>query len=865
MPPKPVATYRLQLRPGFGFEQVLEIVDYLANLGITHLYTSPLLQAATGSTHGYDIVDPTRINTQLGTYESYSRLCETLQKKDLGLMIDVVPNHMAIIGKQNPWWWDVLENGPSSPYAIYFDVDWDASEERWPNKVLLPVLGDHYGQVLDKGELKITFLDGHMILDYHEQSFPIDPSSLAGFFSRVASSSHSELLAFLAESYARLPRPTVTSRPAVERRHKDKAVLFNLLVRLCQEEPESTAAILAEVERLNKDPDALHALLEQQNYRLAFWSTASRDLGYRRFFDIKDLVGMRVEDFEVFQASHALPISWFKKGWVQGLRVDHPDGLRDPAQYFHRLQEACPGSWVVAEKILEPDEELPSSWEVAGTTGYDFLNLVNGLFIDPQGKEALTKIYHDIIGQEIDFKDLVYTCKCLVLEELFGSEVNLLASLFVEICEKHRHYRDYTRHELREALRQVAACFPVYRSYASAKDRFVSDEDKHHIETAIDLAKLRKPDIDPKLLLFLKAVLLLSVEGSLEEEFAMRFQQLTGPVMAKGYEDTALYRYNRLISLNEVGGDPSGFGISLQQFHEACLIARPLSLLASTTHDTKHSEDFRARLSLLSQMPEEWGQFVQRWMNAYPELDRNTAYLFFQALVGTWPINEERMQAYMEKVVREAKEHTSWLKPNKQYEENVRIFVATVMDDKNFIADLETYVAKLLYPGWINGLAQTLIKMTAPGVSDIYQGSELWNTSLVDPDNRREVDYPERIRLLNELNSLNYEEILARMDEGLPKLWVIHKTLHLRQKHPFGPYKPLYAKGNYADHVVAYMRGDSVLIVVPRFDCQDTMLNLPSGNWENIFTGETLSGEIRVEELLARFPIALMLWVPKGS
>lgn len=878
---KPNATYRVQLQPGFGLDRAREVVDYLADLGISHLYTSPFLQAAADSTHGYDIVDPSKINVQLGDDTSYQLLCKALKAAHMGLMIDIVPNHMAILGKQNPWWWDVLENGPSSFFAMYFDVDWAASEERWPNKILLPVLSDHYGRILEDKQFMLVFLEGRFELHDHEHTFPIDPSSLSEFLHEVAEQSHSEMLGFLAESHARLPRPTVTSRRAVERRHRDIAVLRHILIQQCQEQPNLLKRIQEEINRINDDPDALDRLIEQQNYRLAYWRMANKDLGYRRFFDIKELVGLKMEDDEVFRALHVLPMKWYEEANVQALRIDHPDGLRNPKEYFNRLESAFPGAWVVAEKILEPEETLPSDWKVSGTTGYDFLNLLTHLYIDSNGEKAFTKIYSDFLGQQMDFNALVYTCKQLVINELFGSEINKLTHLLVDICEKHRCYRDYTRAELKDALSQIAACFPVYRSYVSSTDKLVSEQDIYHVKIAITLALAKNPDIDEKLFHFLERLLLLQIPGDLESELAMRFQQFTGPIMAKGFEDTALYRYNRLVALNEVGGNPGIFGHTLQHFHDACLIAqqeRPLSLLASTTHDTKRSEDVRARLALLSEIPSQWAMAVERWKNHNAKhrfqdlMDRNTEYLLYQTLVGCWPIEEKRLLTYMEKAIREAKEHTSWIKPNKEYEDSIHHFIQAILADQTFLADLENFITPLITPGRINGLSSTLIKLTAPGIPDIYQGSELWTMSLVDPDNRGEVNFAVRRDLLNQLKNLTPQQILSRMDEGLPKLWVIQQTLQLRKQHPdlFGPkgsYQPCYAQGKKADHLVAFLRGGSAMTIAPRFllklnnDWEDTTLELQTGSiWRNILTHEHISGgQVQIRTLFNAFPVALLI------
>jgi (1->4)-alpha-D-glucan 1-alpha-D-glucosylmutase len=877
--PEPRATYRVQLRPGFGFAEAADLASYLHDLGVSHLYASPYLQAAAGSTHGYDVVDPTRVNAELGGDEGHARLCDALREHGLGQLLDLVPNHMAIVGRENPWWWDVLQNGPASRYATFFDVDWDASGERWPNKMLLPVLGDHYGRVLEDGLLQLTHHDGEFVLHYHEHVFPLDPSSLAGVLGQAADHCGVELLAFLAESHHRLPRPAVTARQLIERRHRDVAVLAELRGRICREQPAVAAAIDAEVDRLNRDPDALDALLEQQPYRLALWRTASRDLGYRRFFDIKDLAGLRVEDIEVLHASHALPLGWVREGLVQGLRIDHPDGLRDPGEYFQRLREACPDAWLLAEKILMPDEELPDSWPVAGTTGYDFLNLAGGLFVDPAAAEPLARTYADLTGEPTDFPAIVVESKRQVLTDLLGSELNRLASLFVDVCERHRRHRDYTRHQLREALLETAVAFPVYRSYVAAARDQTSDDDARRIGQAIARAGEARPDLDPELLRFLESILLLRVPGDLEGELAMRFQQLTSAAMAKGWEDTALYRYLRLVALNEVGGDPDRFGVSPATFHATCArnqAERPFAMLASTTHDTKRSEDVRARLAVLSEIPERWAATVREWVahNARhrrdDRLDRNTEYLLYQTLVGAWPLAAERATAYMEKAVREAKRHTAWTAQDPDYEAAVREFTLAVLDDPVFTASLERFVAEVREPGHVNGLAQTLLKLTAPGVPDIYQGTELWDLSLVDPDNRRPVDFARRRALLDELDTLSPADILDRMDEGLPKLWLVRQTLHLRRREPElfgadGAYRPLAATGRRADHVVAYQRGDGAVAVAPRLSTRmadgwgDTALALPARPWRNLLTGDDLiGGDTPLSELLARFPVALL-------
>ncbi|MFP5287548.1 MAG: malto-oligosyltrehalose synthase, partial [Thermoanaerobaculia bacterium] len=597
------------------------------------------------------------------------------------------------------------------------------------------------------------------------------------------------------------------------------------------------------------------------------WRTAGRELDYRRFFDVHTLAGLRTEDERVFADTHSLVLGWVRRGLLGGLRIDHPDGLRDPEQYFERLRSAAPDAWIVVEKILEPGERLPDSWPVDGTTGYDFLNPVGGLFVDPNGEKPLTDLYAELTGPCADYPELVWQKKHLVLEELLAAEVNRVAEVFLQVCERHRRYRDFMRNELRAAVREVAACFPVYRSYVRAEAGKLATEDEEHVTLAIEAARARRPDLPSDLFDFFRDLLLLRVQGPVEGELVMRFQQLTGPAMAKGVEDTAFYNYHRLVALNEVGGDPGRFGVSVEEVHRGLSESWPRAMLATSTHDTKRSEDVRARLALLSEIPERWAEAVHRWLERHPFLDANAAYLLYQTLVGAWPIETDRAVAYMEKAAREAKGRTSWTRIDPEYEDALRTFVEAVLADRDFVADLEAFVAPLVEPGRVNSLAQTLIKITAPGVPDIYQGTELWTLALVDPDNRRPVDYEERRRLLEELAGAPApapEEILARMDEGLPKLWVIRQALRLRERVQ-GSYAPLLARGARAGHVFAFSRGGEVVTVVPRLviglggDWGDTSLELPPGRWRNELTGDHVDGgEVRLADLLRRFPVALL-------
>jgi (1->4)-alpha-D-glucan 1-alpha-D-glucosylmutase len=876
----PQATYRIQFRPGFGFEDVAELMGYLAELGITHLYCSPYLQAAPGSQHGYDVMDPRRVNAELGGADAHAKMCAALGQHNLGQVLDIVPNHMAIGGPGNPWWWDVLENGPSSNYARYFDVDWEPPEARLRNSVLLPVLGAQYGRVLQAGEIQIAREGAAFVIRYHDHKFPMAPRSLPVLFEEAAHRCGSDELAFIADSFVQLPLATAVDRQSLRRRYRDKAVLNKLVERLLHGHPEVAAAIDEVIAQMNRDPAALHSLLERQNFRLAHWRAAGRDLGYRRFFDINTLAGLRMEDSQVFADTHELVLRWLKAGVLDGLRIDHIDGLRDPEQYLKRLRAASPGAWLLVEKILEPGEHLRDSWPIDGTTGYDFLNQLLGILVDPAGEEPLTRLYRDFTGETADFETIARDKKDLILREVLGSDLNRLTAMFVDLCEHQPRYRDFTRHELHEALKAVAIRLPAYRTYLSEHQDKAAIDDDRYVSGAVTQAKEDRPDLDPELMDFLRDILLLRFPGQLEKELALRFQQLTAAVMAKAVEDTAFYCFNRFICLNEVGGDPGKFGISVEQFHRTCgerQLQWPLAMLATSTHDTKRSEDVRARLSLLSEIPGEWENAVRRWArtnephwNGHPP-DRNMEYLLYQTLVGAWPIERERVTRYIEKAIREAKQHTSWTNRNPQYERAILGFVEKAFADEAFIADLERFVRPLIAPGRINSLAQVLLKLTAPGVPDIYQGSELWHFALVDPDNRRPVDYGIRRKLLAELKDCSPEQILRGADEGVPKMWTIRQALAVRRQHPQtfgreGAFTPMLARGARAEHAVAFCRGGMVITLVARLvmklgnEWRNTILEIPPGNWRNALTGERLcGGESAISSLLARFPVCLLV------
>jgi (1->4)-alpha-D-glucan 1-alpha-D-glucosylmutase len=878
--PVPLATYRIQMHSNFGFDAAAELAPYLRDLGVTHLYSSPYLQAGKGSTHGYDVLDHSRPNLELGGPEGHDRLCKALGEAGLRQILDIVPNHMSIASPDNKWWWDVLENGQSSRYAGYFDVDWQPLESKLRDKVLLPILSDHYGREIDAGRVQLRRYGGTFTFTYFDHVMPVAPRSLNDLLNEAARDVGSDELAFLADSFGNLPISTATDLESVTRRHRDKGVLRSALARLSEEKSEIGRSLDRVIDQINRSSTRIDALVERQNYRLAYWKTAVQELDYRRFFDINTLISLRMEDVRVFQDSHGLILKWVREGVLDGLRVDHPDGLLDPAEYFRRLHEAAPDGWIVVEKILKPGEVLPEDWPVAGTTGYDFLNRLGGLFIDPSGEGTVTDFYALFTGESVDYLAMVREKKLFVLKEIFGSDVNRLVNLLSGVCESQKRYRDYTRRELTAMVREVIACFPVYRTYVQAERGFVSDADSRYVNAAIEAAKANRPEVDPDLFDFLRELLLLKRTGILESQFVMRFQQSTGPVMAKGLEDTMFYTFNRLVALNEVGGDPGRFGVSPSQFHEACLETQrrwATSMTSTTTHDTKRSEDVRARISLLSELPDQWAGAVQRWSERNQRYktadgpDRNIEYLLYQILVGAWPIDVDRATAYLLKAAREAKTQTSWTNPNEAFEAALTGFVAGILADREFMKDFLEFVEPLIGLGYLNSLSQVLLKLTAPGVPDIYQGNELWDLSLVDPDNRRAVDYGVRRDLLADLNRRpTPEEIIRRTEEGLPKLWVTRQALQLRNRHPEwfgvdGAYRPIHAIGPKADHVVSFARGEGCITIALRLPLklagvwESTTIELPEGSWANQLTGESVGGgPVKLAEILARFPVALL-------
>jgi (1->4)-alpha-D-glucan 1-alpha-D-glucosylmutase len=874
------ATYRVQLHAGFTFDDAGAIADYLAGLGISHLYCSPVLQAAAGSTHGYDVVDHGQLNSELGGMPGYRRLAAKLASNNLGQVLDIVPNHMALAGRANAWWWDVLENGPSSVYAGHFDIDWDPPQRKLAATVLMPVLGGQYGRVLEAGELVLGRDGGSFAIRYHSHEAPISPRTLGGLLIKAAARAGSEELESLAVAFSRLPHGSRTDRPAVVQRHRDKEVLRARLADLCQARPEIAKAIDAEVGTLNTDPDALDDLLREQNYRLAYWRTGAEELSYRRFFDIETLAGLRVEDEAVFADTHRLILGLVADAVVDGLRVDHVDGLADPEGYLARLREATGGAYVVAEKILQAGEELPETWPVAGTSGYDFLNQAGALFVDAGNETALRAACTRFTGLHQDYPEVAHAAKLQIMREDLAAEVERLTGLLADVCERHRRQRDHTRRELHDALREIIAAFPVYRTYFR-EGRQATRADLAHVAEAVATATRRRPDLDGELFAFIGDLITGGCPGGAESAFAVRFAQVSAPVMAKGAEDTAFYRYQPLVSLNEVGGDPGRFGGSVDGFHRAMARAArqwPEAMLTLSTHDTKRSGDVRARISVLSELPGAWEAAAARWSernsrhkrDGWP--DRNAEYLLYQSLVGAWPIDPGRAGAFMLKAAKEAKVHTSWIDPNAGYDDALSAFVTAVLGDRGFTADLEAFLAghAVVERGRVNSLAQTALMLTCPGVPDLYQGTEVWDLSLVDPDNRRPVDYASRRALLDGLSGAGPEAALARAGEGGPKLWLIHRVLSHRRRHPgaYGPgsgYAPLPVTGPRSAHAVAFTRGGGLAVLVPRLvqipgeDWAGTAVGLPPGRWVSVLTGEQADGgETAVAGLLRRFPVAIL-------
>jgi (1->4)-alpha-D-glucan 1-alpha-D-glucosylmutase len=928
----PLSTYRLQFGRGFGFREARRLVPYLDKLGITDVYASPIFRAYSDSASGYDIVDPTALNPCLGSRDEFILLCDELKRHEMGLLLDIVPNHMSA-NASNLWWKDVLENGPSSQYASYFDIEWDPPSQSRSGKMLWPVLGAPYAEVLERQELCLTISRDGLAVRYFERNLPIDPATYAVVFAHMlralpsngngeAASPAVTELAALAELSGSMPPSTATDSETVHLRRSQSRELKQRLWKLYTADREFRALLDECVQTFNGDSgdprsfDLLDDLLGQQPYILSFWRVAREKVNYRRFFDITDLVGVNVEEPDVFAATHSLIFQLVEEGWVTGLRVDHVDGLYDPAEYLRRLRERLPDCYIVVEKILEQQETLSPEWPVAGTTGYDFVNAVSTVMVDAAGLDRLTETYQRFTGSTAKFDDVVYEQRKRVIEQLFVGEAHSLSLHLNLMAELDRYAKDSSPQDLYTALVEVTACLPVYRTYTRSFQ--VRPQDVLQIEEALREARQRNPQLSESIWKFIRRVLLLDCPPSLSAEqragwrqFVQRWQQLSGPVMAKGKEDTTFYIYGRLLSMNEVGSQERPWSIDeFHRFLEARAKNSPHTLNAGSTHDSKRGEDVRARIHLLAEMPEAWTRAVKHWqrwnarckriIHGAPVPGPNEEYLIYQALLGAWPLDPEEMPAFQERLQlalvkswREAKLYTSWSQPDVEYENAIADFVTTILTpvaENRFLPDFVQFQSRVAASSVYVSLSQTLLRLTSPGIPDTYQGSELWDLSLVDPDNRRPVDFTQRQALLAGNGHRVPPDLLADWPTGEVKQFVTQKALCCRRDYAdvfrAGDYIPLAAAGRQADHVVAFARHSGmawVIAVAPRFPVAlaktaapvgkrvwaDTELTFPQvapRRWRNLFTGEDLeiaaTGRAGVAALLGRFPVALLTALP---
>jgi (1->4)-alpha-D-glucan 1-alpha-D-glucosylmutase len=905
LPRIPICTYRLQFNRWFTFAQARGIVPYLHALGVSDVYASPYFQANPESLHGYDIADHNRLNTAIGPRKDYDAWVAQLQAHGMGQVLDFVPNHVGISDERNAWWMDVLENGPSSRYAAYFDIDWEPRKSDLRNKVLLPILSDQYGRVLERGELHVHFEEGTLYLLYAGRRLPIAP----GTYRHILEIALQNLAEYKEEDfYAELqsiitaleylPKRTESDPKRIAERVREKEIIKRRLERRCAEAPQVQQAIEKALAQINGNPgdarsfDKLDELLNAQSYRLAFWRVAAEEINYRRFFDVNDLAAIRIELPRVFDAVHRLVLELVSIGAVSGLRIDHPDGLYLPREYFSKLQQRCAKAlgiglprdgraiYMLAEKILTGSEMLRKAWLVHGTTGYDFANQVMQLLVDPAAETAITKIFHRFIGHSVPFGHLLYAKKLLVMKFALANDVDVLGNMLDRLSEQNRWYRDFTLEALSRTVRETIACFPIYRTYVEPGQP-VAEEDRQIVERTIAAAKRRNPAMEESIFNFLRDVLLLRSPQDLDAsgrsahaQFVLKFQQTTGPVMAKGLEDTVFYIYNRLAGLNEVGGAPQEFGLTVESFHERNRDRQrdwPATLLATSTHDTKRSEDVRARMVAISEIPDllrrwlqRWGTANRRWkgmVNDVEAPDANEEYLLYQTLLGTWPIQAngeaepvpapeyiERIQGYMAKALKEAKINTSWIQPNEQWDAAMHDFAARILDSspRNKFLPLFLPAAKeIARLGAINSLTQTLLKLTSPGVPDIYQGTEIWDYSLVDPDNRRPVDYKMRQQMLERLSSATPDELMQKWPDGRIKMFLTQRALRFRRDHAdlfqHGEYLPVQATGTLAECCFSFARQIAdkwIVVIVPRLSSRvgfppvgevwkDTAIELP--------------------------------------
>ncbi|HJQ23345.1 MAG TPA: malto-oligosyltrehalose synthase [Blastocatellia bacterium] len=918
----PLATYRLQFRPEFGFADAERIIDYLATLGVSTVYASPIFKARPGSTHGYDVTDPNQLNPELGTREAFESLTATVQRHGMTWLQDFVPNHMAY-DSRNRMLMDVFEKGPGSPYAAFFDILWDHLRENLRGKVIAPFLGKPYGETLESGELSLQYGDGNFAVKYYDSVYPLRIESYATFISHQLNELKERLGAEDPDFIKMLGIVVVLTNLADDPKAEPLARTAQMLLArdalwaMYRDNPAVREFIDRRVGEFNGDVNLLDAMLAQQWFQFTYWRVASKEINYQRFFNINELISLRMEDERVFDVVHRLALSLLNEGKIHGLRIDHVDGLYNPTEYVERLRRRAPGAYLVVEKILELSEQLPGIWRVEGTTGYDFLNYVNELFVDRGSERRFQQIYSTFSGEALEYAELLYEKKKLIIERHLTGDLDNLTSVLKTISTTTRDAIDLAWEALMQAITEAAAVFPVYRTYIAGGE--ISRQERRHVEEAIAKAKGKNPTLE-RALDFLHQVLLLDYPNYLAEDhraqwrdFVMRFQQFTSPLMAKGLEDTAFYVFNRLVSLNEVGGNPGRFGLSVDEFHAA--VGRraqsfPHTMNATATHDTKRGEDVRARINVLSEMPDEWQRHIAEWHELNKRLkrsvegeevpSRNREYFLYQTLIGAWPsaggVDEslvERMKQYMLKAAREAKTHTFWLDNNSEYEAALLDFTEKLLTaSPEFLERFTPFQKRVAHYGVFNSLAQTVIKLTAPGVPDLYQGTELWDLSLVDPDNRRPVDYEQRRQLLSEVRAAAgsnvaalADDLLRTREDGRVKLFVTHRTLQARRDQgelfEQGDYLPLSVTGEHAAHVVAFARrlgARLAVTIAPRLLVplvgedelpvgevwRDTTVELPKdapAAWHNQFSDEALKAteRIAVADALRRFPVALLV------
>jgi (1->4)-alpha-D-glucan 1-alpha-D-glucosylmutase len=906
----PGATYRVQFHQGFRFVDARDLVPYLSDLGITDLYSSPRYKPRRGSSHGYDITNPMRVNSELGTEDDFDEMADKLRNYGMGLLLDTVPNHMAA-SYENPWWMDVLENGQASAYAAYFDIDWHPATSKaaflQENRVLLPILGDLYGNALAAGQFTLKIEDTGIHVRYLDTRLPLDPKSYAEILRRC--DGVPEIPGIVAD-LERMPARDEAAGEQLLKRRRDKESVKERLWRAYQEHAEVKRAVDDVLAAVSGSVDDMDRLLSGQAYRLAYWKIGYEEINYRRFFDINELVGLRIEVPEVFDNRNQKTLELVRSGKVTGLRVDHIDGLWNPSCYLQRLQSAAGRQlYVVVEKILSRDEPLPREWPISGTSGYEFLNAVNGVFVDPDGLAKLEEIFARYTGNHLPFAELCYQCNKLVMQNLFTGDVNALGHHLGALAARHRQARDIRLSELTDLLVEVSACLPVYRTYIH--DFHISPSDRGYIERTLALARRRTSleRVSDAAFDFLRSVLLLDPPYYLEDrkhewiEFVMRWQQFTGPLMAKGLEDTAAYRHNSLLSLNEVGSDPlrDRPPLSLEEFHEfnrRRLEEWPDTMNTTATHDTKRGEDVRARLNVLTEIPEEWERRLQRWtaLNQRKKAVAGGTFapcaseeiLIYQTMLGAWPLNPEeeaafpeRVKEFLVKALREAKENSSWIAPQEEYERASQEFVDRILaPGSEFVSDFHEFRQAIQRHGVRASLGQLLLKIASPGAPDFYQGTELWQFTLVDPDNRRPVDYKRRIAMLESLRRRDAEdriglvrELASEPEREEMKLFVTYKALAFRKAHrdlfSRGAYIPIEVRGLHAGHVCAFARrlGDQwAVVVAPRWtmrvaDWGDTGIVLPEHPWIDAVT-QLIPASSKLSDLLHEFPVALLSTEP---